>query len=139
MFEDFAMTQPGSDSRRVLARELGDMWSRVSRQHLSSGQGCACGFGGGLLLQGSAFELDIVEFLIDAARQAGHGELLAFIDMVAKRGPDSYNLPALLEALGGGEHPATPDRAQVAFALERLRATLSAMDEAHGRGRFACD
>ena len=61
------------------------------------------------MLQGAAFELDIVEFLIDEARKAGHGDLFSFIDVVAKRGPDSYNLPALLDALGNADHPAAPD------------------------------
>ena len=139
MFEVIDMTQLSPDGRRLMARELGEMWSRVSRQHLSSGQGCACGFGGGLMLQGSAFELDIVEFLIDEARQAGHADLVSFIDVVAKRGADSYNLPALLDALGNADHPAAPETTQVIFGLERLRATLSSMDEVHARGRFACD
>ncbi|MBX9760405.1 MAG: hypothetical protein K2Y29_16620 [Beijerinckiaceae bacterium] len=139
MFEALRVTQLSPEQMRILARDLGEMWGRVSRQHLAAGQGCACGFGGGLMLQGAAFELDIVEFLIDEAKQAGHGDLVTFIDVVAKRGPDNYNLPALLDALGNADHPAAPETTQVSFGLARLRATLSSMDEIHARGRFACD
>jgi hypothetical protein len=79
------------DERRREARELAEMWSRIGRQHISAGQGCGCGFGG-LLLQGSDFELDIVEFLINDARKAGLTNIESFIDAAARRGPDRYSL-----------------------------------------------
>jgi len=139
MFEAFEMTQAAPDDRRNQAQEIGDIWRRVSRQHLTSGQGCACGFGGGLMLQGAAFELDIVEFLVEDARKAGHDGLEAFIDAKAKRGPDLYNLSALIEALGAADETCALSAASREFALERLKKTLSSMDAAHGRGRFACD
>ncbi len=90
-------------------------------------------------MQGAAFELDIVEFLVEDARKAGHGGLEAFIDVKAKRGPDLYNLSALIEALGAADETCSLSVASREFALERLKMTLGSMDAAHGRGRFACD
>jgi hypothetical protein len=121
------------------ARALGEMWRRISRQHLSSGQGCACGFGGGLMLQGAAFELDIVEFVIDDARKAGRDSVERFIDAVAKRGPDNYSLVALIEALARENGASPPEAGDRAFVIERLGVTLGSMDAAHSGSRFACD
>ncbi len=120
-------------------RALAETWQRISRQHLTSGQGCACGFGVGLTLQGADFELDIVEFLIDDARKAGHSCVEPFIDAVAKRGADRYSLLALIEALGRVAPVKTLSDDARAFAIERLRTTLGSMDTAHPGGRFACD
>jgi hypothetical protein len=138
MLEALAMKQTDPDDNSAQARELSAMWRHVSRQHLTSGQACACGFGGGLMLQGAAFELDIVEFLIDDARKAGFGGLEAFIDATAKRGPDNYSLTALINALGVASSQVLSD-AEASFALSRLRRTLASMDEAHSRGKFTCD
>jgi hypothetical protein len=114
------------------------MWTRVSRQHLTAGAGCSCGIGG-LMIQASDFELDIVEFLINDARKEGLAGLQAFIEAVAARGPDRYSLTDLLKALGTTDHPAAPTTADVQFALGRLRKTLSSMESAHSGSRFACD
>lgn len=139
MFEAFGVIEKEPDGRVGQARALSEMWRRISRQHLSSAQGCACGFGGGLMLQGAAFELDIVEFLIDDARKAGHAGLEVFIDAVAKRGPDQYSLLALIEALGRDGPAHVLDENTRIFAIERLRTTLGSMDSAHAGGGFACD
>jgi hypothetical protein len=138
MFEALEMTQADPDGRLREADEIGGIWRRISRQHLSSGQGCACGFGGGLMLQGADFELDIIEFVIDGAKQAGHTDVEAFIDATARRGGDKYSLPAFIEALGrtGAEALSASGRA---FAFQQLRKTLGSMDVAHSRSRFACD
>lgn len=114
------------------------MWRRVSRRHLTSGQGCACGFGGGLMLQGADFELDIVEFLIEDARKAGQLRIEPFVDRVAKRGPDKYSLAALLDAMAR-DALTDLDEEEASFAIAALRRTLGSMDAAHARGRFACD
>lgn len=131
--------EAGSRDWGVQAQAVEEMWRRISRQHLSSGQGCACGFGGGLMLQGADFELDVVEFLIDDARKADKGGVETFIDAVAKRGPDRYSLVALLQALGGVEPAKVLSDDERAFALDRLRTTLGGMDTAHTGRRFACD
>jgi hypothetical protein len=137
MFEAFDMALELND-RSKQARELAEMWSRVSRQHLTAGAGCSCGIGG-LMLQASDFELDIVEFVINDARKEKLAGLEAFIDAVAARGPDRYSLSDLLKAIGSADHPTTPSSADLQFALDRLRKTLSSMDANHNRSRFACD
>ena len=128
--------EPNGRSRQ--ARDLGEMWNRVSRQHLTAGAGCTCGIGG-LMIQASDFELDIVEFVINDARKEGLAGLESFIDAVAARGPDRYSLTDLLKALGTPDHPEAPAATDVQFALDRLRKTLTSMDSAHSGSRFACD
>ena len=137
MFEAFDMVLEPTD-RGVEARELAEMWGRVSRQHLTAGAGCSCGIGG-LFLQASDFELDIVEFVINDARKERRAELETFIDAVAGRGPDRYSLAALFDAIARADHASTPSAGDLQFALDRLRRTLSQMDTAHSRNRFACD
>lgn len=118
------------------ARELTEIWNRISRQHMSAGSGCGCGFGG-LILQAADFELDIVEFVIDDARNDGRVALPPFIDAVSKRGPERYSIVALLKALEDSDGRLSPD--DQTFALARLATTLGSIDSAHGQGRFACD
>jgi hypothetical protein len=129
---------PNPEERRREAHELAALWSRISRQHLSAGQGCACGFGG-LLLQASDFEIDIVEFLINDARQAGLIGIEPYVNAVARRGDDGYNLAALFQAIAEpvGQSIATTE--ELDFALTRLRKTLSSMEAAHSNSRFVCD
>jgi hypothetical protein len=130
-----AMLNP--EQRRGEARDLASLWSRISRQHLSAGQGCSCGFGG-MMLQASDFELDIVEFVINDARKAGLSGVEVFIDSVAKRGADQYSLPALLDAIAK-DSPLQPGGEEVDFALGRLRTTLTSIEDAHNSARFVCD
>jgi hypothetical protein len=90
------------------------------------------------MFQASDFELDIVEFVIAGAEQAHLPGAVVFVDAVSRRGPDRYSLPALLKALAEGDHrAATP--AEIDCVIERLNVTLSNIDRAHAKGRFACD
>ncbi|MDB5508732.1 MAG: hypothetical protein JWL93_1201 [Hyphomicrobiales bacterium] len=131
------MLADGEGDRRRRAADLTELWGRLSRQHLTGGQGCGCSFGG-LMFQASDFELDIVEFVIAGAEQAHLPGAVVFVDAVSRRGPDRYSLPALLKALAEGDHrAATP--AEIDCVIERLNVTLSNIDRAHAKGRFACD
>lgn len=127
----------GGNDRRRRASNLVETWGRLSRQHLSGGQGCGCSFGG-LMFQASDFELDIVEFVIGDAGQAGLPGVEAYVDAVSKRGPDRYSLPALLKALEDGERRDASE-AVIDFVVERLTTTLTNIEQAHAKGRFACD
>jgi hypothetical protein len=118
------------------ASDLTELWSRISRQHMSAGSGCGCGFGG-LILQAADFELDIVEFVIDDAKTDGRINLPLFIDSWSKRGPDRYSIVSLLKALENTENELSQD--DRSFALARLAKTLESIDSAHGKGRFSCD
>lgn len=126
----------GKDRRRQ-ASDLAEIWGRVSRQHLSGGPGCGCSFGG-LMFQASDFELDIVEFVIGEARKAGLPKAELYIDEIAKRGPDRYSLPALLKALEDEDYRAAAP-SEIDIVLTSLNTTLSAIEKAHSKGRFACD
>lgn len=126
-----------TEFRRQSVDELKTLWSRVARQHLSGGQGCGCSFGG-LILQASDFEIDIVEFLLhDAAkRNARH---IPAIVQTAARGPDRYSLPALLETLATTRDAALIESGELDFAIDRLSRTLTNIEAAHRKSRFACN
>jgi hypothetical protein len=127
-----------NEGRGAAARELAALWRRIGSQHLSAAQGCACGFGG-LMIQASDFEIDIVEFVIADARKASLPSVETFIEAVARRGVDRYSLPALLEAIGAprADGGAAPD--DLDFILARLRRTLTSIEAAHSNSRFVCD
>jgi hypothetical protein len=126
-----------AEQRHAESQRLAGLWSRISRQHLSSGQGCACGFGGGLILQGASFELDIIEFVVGEAKKNGHADVERFVDAVSKRGPDRYSLPDLLEAIGKTNSDLEQNHSQLDFILTRISNVLEAMDATHSQ-RFAC-
>ena len=130
----------GQGQRADAARDLAALWQRIGSQHIGA-QGCAaCGFGG-MMFQASDFELDIVEFVIGDARKAKRPDVETYIDRVAKRGPDRYSLPALLEAIAtecDGAARDDPDSIRD-FILARLRTTLTSIEAAHNSARFVCD
>lgn len=129
-------TPRANTARELSARDLADLWQRIGSQHIGA-QGCAaCGFGG-MMFQASDFELDIVEFVIGDARKAKRPDIEAYIDRVAKRGPDRYSLPALLDAIATERDGAAPD--DLDFILARLRTTLTSIEAAHNSARFVCD
>ena len=130
------MTDPAERRQRVEA--LAASWSQVSRQHLSAGGGCGCGFGG-LVLQASDFELDIVEFLLNDARKAGATHVEPFVTAAASRGPDRYSLPALLDAIATTQDTAMIESGDLDFAIARLANTISSIATAHRTSRFACN
>jgi len=129
----------GQAPRADAARELAALWQRISPQ-LVGAQGCACCFGG-MMLQASDFELDVIEFVIGDARKAKRPDVEAYIERVAKRGPHRYSLPGLLDAVAAaGEGAAAGDLDfTLDFILARLRVTLTAIEAAHSGSRFACD
>jgi hypothetical protein len=126
-----------SEFRRPDVDDLKTLWSRVSRQHLSGGQGCGCSFGG-LILQASDFEIDIVEFLLHDAAKRNARHIPAIVQKAA-RGPDRYSLPALLETLATTQETALIETGELDFAIDRLRQTLTNIEAAHRKSRFACN
>ena len=131
------MRKPDLKDRRRLARDLAEMWERISGHYLSPDLGCSC-CAGGLVLQASDFELDIIEFLIRDARKAGLTSFESFLGAVARRG-EGYSLPRLIDAIAEGDYSAAGSRKELEFALARLRPILSSIEAAQNRGRFACD
>ena len=128
--------QRANAARELAARELADLWQRIGSQHIGA-QGCAaCGFGG-MMFQASDFELDIVEFVIGDARKAKRPDVETYIDRVAKRGPDRYSLPALLDPVWTSREGTSPD--DLDFIMARLCTTLTSIEAAHNSARFVCD
>lgn len=126
------------DARASEARYLAAMWRRIGSQHLSSMQGCSCGFGG-LMIQASDFEIDIVEFVLGDAGKAGLAGIEPYIKAVAGRGEDRYSLTALLRDIERPHDAASVTPEELDFILLRLRATLSSIEAAHSGPGFVCD
>ena len=124
--------------RRRQARDLSEMWSRISGHYLSSDLGCSC-CAGGVVLQASDFERDIIEFLLRDARKAGLMSFESFLDAVARCGDEQYSLPRLIDAIAEGGQSAAGNYKELDFALARLRPILSSIEAAQSTGRFACD
>ena len=124
--------------RRQQVDELKAVWSRLSRQHLSGGQGCGCSFGG-LILQASDFELDIVEFMLHDAATKGAVHVAPFVTSAAGRGPDRYSLRALFDALATTEDSALIQSGDLNFIIARLARILANIENAHRKSRFFCN
>jgi hypothetical protein len=120
------------------ARQLAAMWRRIGSQHLASMQGCSCGFGG-LMIQASDFEIDIVEFVLADASKAGLVGVEPYIKAVAGRGEDRYSLAALLKDIEAPRNLSLAKPEELAFILKRLRATFSSIEAAHSGPNFVCD
>jgi hypothetical protein len=125
------MVSPPSDPVPSL-REARDLWSRLSRQHVSFGQGCVCGFGG-LTVSMSDFELDIVEFVMNDAVRAERQDVVAALQTERPGGPRIAELLAVLESLAVSE----AGTSTAAFISERVLRTLQSIEASHRRG-FVC-
>ena len=131
------MRRPDLKGRRKQARELSEMWNRISGECLFPVQGCSC-CAGGLALHGVDFEPDIFELLISDARKAGITDLESLLDIVARRGDGLYSLPKLIEFFAEDDC-SMPQIKEVEFALSQVRSILTAIEAAQNKGRFACD
>lgn len=112
------------------ARELADIWERLSGQHVALGAGCACGIGG-VTLQLQDFEQDIVDFLLAQAERGKRGDIIAWLRQFAVDGNNGlWSVAGLLGALTDARH-STPDEI-AAFLLEKLGKTLRSFARLHG-------
>ena len=111
-------------------RQLADLWSGLALRHVSLGGTCGCG-GGGVSLRLEDFELDIVDYLHDAAARCDEPEVArwgqAAQRAVANLG-EVVRMRDLFEALEG---PQTPE-AVLTWLLPRLERTLRSYAELHG-------
>lgn len=112
------------------ARELADIWQRLSGQHVSLGAGCACGIGG-VTLQLQDFEQDIVDFLWAQAERTGRGDVAAWLKQYAvDQACGLWSVAGLLGALTDDGQDTPGEIA--AFLLERLGKTLRSFAKLHG-------
>lgn len=117
-------------STAATARELADIWERLSGQHVALGAGCACGIGG-VTLQLQDFEQDIVDFLAAQAERSRRDDVGAWLARYAVDGANGlWSVAALLGALTEAPHSASAEVA--GFLLERLGKTLRSFARLHG-------
>ena len=131
------MRRPDLKGRRKRARELSEVWNRISGECLFPVQGCSC-CAGGLALNGVDFEPHIFELLISDARKAGIAGVESLLAVVARRGDGLYSLPKLLDFLAEGDWSITRNK-ECKFALSQIRSILTAIEASQNRRSFACD
>jgi hypothetical protein len=121
------------------AEQLIGLWSALSMQHVALGAACACGMGG-ISLRLDDFELDIVDYLEDAAMRSGIAEVVSCFTARQTQRSQSRPLgrpgrvPArplvdLLEDLHNGRLGA----AVAQWVLPKIETTLRSYEEQHGR------
>jgi hypothetical protein len=115
-----------------VARELLDIWQRLSSQHVALATGCACGIGG-VTLRLEDFEQDIADYLLAQAERGRRDDVVA---LLRRHGFDeaagAWRIGALLEAFGDAPDGAGADAEQADFILSRLGKTLRSFAKLHG-------
>ncbi|MBP1202384.1 hypothetical protein JOD97_000398 [Duganella sp. 1411] len=114
-----------------VARELLDIWQRLSSQHVALATGCACGIGG-VTLRLEDFEQDIADYLLAQAERGRRDDVVA---LLRRHGFDeaagAWRLGALLAAFIDGP-AAAADAEPADFILSRLGKTLRSFAKLHG-------
>lgn len=122
------------DDLALRAEQLLDLWSSLSMQHVALGAGCACGMGG-ISLRLDDFELDIVDYLIDAGVRSGVAEVVTHFTEMQQRaeegqamGSRAQPLRRLLEEIRLGRLRS----AVSAWLVPKVERTLNSYAELHG-------
>jgi hypothetical protein len=123
-------TMPSPALAAADARELLDIWERVSRQHVSLATGCACGVGG-VTLQLQDFEQDIADYVLGQAERGRRQDVVNFLRGHAQQADGRWSIALLLAALfEPATAPASDELAE--FILTRLGKTLRSFAKLHG-------
>lgn len=123
-----------ADDLALRAGQLLDTWSALSMQHVALGVGCGCGMGG-ISLRLDDFELDIVDYLIDAGVRSGVPEVAAFftaLQQSAQQGSAMGSRPEPLRRLLDQARRARLPRAVTDWLLPKVERTLRSYAELHG-------
>jgi hypothetical protein len=127
--ESVTMQPPCSGAAE--ARALLDLWRAMSATHVSLGANCACGMGG-VTLQLSDFEQDIVEFVLGHAERTRRDDVTRFVHAHARNvATGGWNVAVLLTAVAAAREQQT-DTAVCEFVLEKLGKTLRSFARLHG-------
>lgn len=112
-----------SDNARRAA-DLQSLWNDLALRHVTLAAGCGCGIGG-VSLRLEDFELDIYDYLEDAASRSAIDEVVALFE---PNPAQEQPLQRLLRALADDAvHPTACD-----WVLPRLERTLRSFAELHG-------
>ncbi len=107
------------------AAYLGDLWYRLSAQHIALG--CSCNMGG-ISVTLEDFERDIADYLWAESERLGHGDVVAFLLQPGPIETQARAVRLILSRLQDGE--ASPTVAD--WLLPRLTKTLESFAKLHG-------
>ena len=99
-------------------------------RHVTLGTACGCGMGG-ISLRLEDFELDIVDYLHDAAAHSDEAEVSAWGKAELQAVADAGEVRRLRDLVDTLRHSRTPE-ALTSWLLSRLERTLRSYAELHG-------
>ena len=118
------------DDLATRAERLLAMWSELSMRHVTLGTACGCGMGG-ISLRLEDFELDIVDYLHDAAARSDEAAVAAWGRAELSAVADSGEVRRMSDLIDTLRHPKTP-RVVTEWLLPRMERTLHSYAELHG-------
>lgn len=118
------------DDLSTRAERLLAMWSELSMRHVTLGTACGCGMGG-ISLRLEDFELDIVDYLHDAAARSDEAAVAAWGRAELGAVADSGEVRRMRDLIDALRHPKTP-QAVTEWLLPRMERTLHSYAELHG-------
>jgi len=99
-------------------------------RHVTLGTACGCGMGG-ISLRLEDFELDIVDYLHDAATRSDEAAVCAWGTAEMQAVAASGEVKRMRDLIDTLRHPRTPE-AVTGWLLSRLERTLRSYAELHG-------
>lgn len=121
-----------AEEQLMQAARLVSLWSELSIRHVALGMSCGCG-AGGISLRLEDFELDIVDYLEDAALRSELPAVAAYFRSQQAAGWPPSPLLVLLQQASEGELPAPV----CDWVLPRVEKTLTSFKALHGGGAGA--
>ena len=109
------------------AEHMLDLWRELAMRHIALGAGCACGTGG-VSLRLEDFELDIVDYLVDAGLRCGVTDVVEYFEAVQQTALSAQPLRILLEEAQQEHLPNSVSE----WLLPRVERTLRSFAELHG-------
>lgn len=106
------------------------LWGELSMRHVTLGTACGCGMGG-ISLRLEDFELDIVDYLHDAASHSDEAAVSAWGEAALRAVADSGEARRMRDLIDTLRDSRTP-QAVAAWLLSRLERTLRSYAELHG-------
>jgi hypothetical protein len=108
-----------------------DMWHSMAATHVSLGSNCACGMGG-VSLQLSDFEEDLIDFVLGRAERERRSDVTTFVNANALN--ENTGQPSVTRLLMAAStaHPASSDTSQTAqFVVDSLSKTIRSFARLH--------
>lgn len=126
------MSAAVADDMAAKAAQLLGLWSSLAGRHVALGGACACGTGG-VSLRLEDFELDIVDYLHDAASRSDEPVVAQWGQQALREVSESGEARRLADLMVDLQRPRTPPEVAT-WLLPRLERTLRSYAEQHGGG-----